>query len=172
MQKKNNTRKTATVSYRSEAAQLVVDLIEGRKGILPMFLRMALSDALYEAALLKKIRIFEDKPRDMETLADYDVQAIAKLFEKSAGLFRVLHPSDDSQTFRHLGLEPQRSHYNEPKTRKPREKSPLKALREQLEALEFVPENESCRLQLESQIYRLEQEGTRDEWPDVIGGDE
>jgi hypothetical protein len=50
------------------------------------------------------------------------------------------------------------------------QKSPtLTDLRNKLARLERVPENEAIAFQLESEIYRLEQEATLNEWPDVIG---
>ena len=44
-------------------------------------------------------------------------------------------------------------------------------LRSRLEQLEYLPENEAVRFQLETQIYQLEQEQNRNEWPEVIGGE-
>jgi hypothetical protein len=127
-------------------------MIEGNRKMpwLPTFLRMALSDALYEAALLKKINIFKEKDGGTP---EHDVVSIARLLGISADLFRTLQPGD--------GL---------PKEQKARRKrSPLKKLRWDLERLERVPENEGVALQLESEIYRLENEADTDEWPDVIG---
>lgn len=83
--------KSTVGSHKTKAAQLVVDLIERKQGDLPMFLRMALSDALYEAALLKQIHIFAPAPTQDDVPA-HDVSEIAHLFGKSVDLFRVLHP--------------------------------------------------------------------------------
>ena len=47
----------------------------------------------------------------------------------------------------------------------------LEGLRQQFAQLERVPENEAIALQLESEIYRLENQSDLNEWPDVIGGD-
>ena len=83
--------KSAGGSHKTKAAQLVIDLIERKQGDLPMFLRMALSDALYEAALLKGIDIFE--PRVPKRVPAFDVFEVAHLFGTSVDLFRVLHPN-------------------------------------------------------------------------------
>lgn len=52
----------------------------------------------------------------------------------------------------------------------PRESHELSRLRDRLENLELVPENEATRFQLETQIYKLQREAESvDEWPNVIG---
>lgn len=49
----------------------------------------------------------------------------------------------------------------------------LNSAREQLAALEYVPENEGVRMDLESRIYSLgRQVAALTEWPDVIGGEQ
>jgi hypothetical protein len=55
-------------------------------------------------------------------------------------------------------------------TAPPRADLKLADLRKQLDRLEFLPENEGTRFQLERKIYNLEQALTVEEWPDVIGG--
>lgn len=53
----------------------------------------------------------------------------------------------------------------------PIENATIHGLREKLEMLERLPENEAVALQLESEIARLERENEIvTEWPDVIGG--
>jgi len=44
----------------------------------------------------------------------------------------------------------------------------LADLRAHLECLEFLPENEACRLRLETELYKLEYEDDSEEWPEVI----
>ena len=46
----------------------------------------------------------------------------------------------------------------------------LSDLQKQLDRLERVPENESERFKLESEIFKLENAVPEDEWPEVIGG--
>jgi hypothetical protein len=46
----------------------------------------------------------------------------------------------------------------------------LTSLREKLAKLEYLPENEAVRFNLESEIYRLERDADSDEWPYMIGG--
>lgn len=45
----------------------------------------------------------------------------------------------------------------------------IDTLRRRLEKLDFEPQNEACRFQLETELYQLEQETIADEWPEVIG---
>lgn len=54
-------------------------------------------------------------------------------------------------------------------TRTPQENPQLAELKKTLARLERVPENEAIAFQMESEIYRLEQESSGDEWPDVVG---
>jgi hypothetical protein len=54
----------------------------------------------------------------------------------------------------------------------PQDNLRIEELRARLQNLETLPENEAVRFQLETEIYRLEQEQKRDEWPEVIGGED
>lgn len=45
----------------------------------------------------------------------------------------------------------------------------IETLCARLDRLELLPENEATRFQIETQIYKLEQQTVGDEWPEIIG---
>lgn len=103
-----------------------------------------------------------DRDRIFDTLAD-----ISNLL----GVTSKANHSDDVLEFVESHARfPRPGESIDEEDRRPEQAEAISLLCAKLEALEFLPENEPTRFQLETEIYKLEHESDTDEWPDVIGG--
>jgi hypothetical protein len=109
---------------------------------MPTWVKCALVDALERGA----------KPHNYEIIRGDELEAktIDKLFFLVGDLMRLPEPDAPKPI------------------KKRKERSELQKAKDQLEVLDFVPENEAYRLQLETKIFNLEHESADEEWPDVI----
>lgn len=144
-----------------------------------------LAAAVYQAC----VKAWRATKRTLNLQSDADLARHHHIADQHEALFNALLRELDPDGY--VAREADRARYSQP-TRATqttaqgsaqsraaeRESQPaiaeIERLRHQLDALDHAPETEACRFQLETQIYRLEQEtnveADADEWDEEIAG--
>jgi len=144
----------------SDAALRVVGIFN-MPGV-PSCIKSGLCDLLEEATKVSGLKVPDIWIFTEPGPPQFNVVKIAEMFQSPAMRDMFQLPST-AEHWTQKGLKT-----SDKKPREPKPQSRLRRLREQLERLEQVPENEAVAFKLETEIYRLAHQEISEEWPEFI----